>query len=318
MGDSVPPHMVHLSDADLINYLGDPKNIRLSDKSIEAKAKALQRQLYVGLRYRRKLLYRTLLVIDRDLVDRSKYIVASLVGMWRGDDHSPNSSGRRDIERKLAVTAQAEEGEVLLYCPGPKMQSKEIHARLEIEENRIVPLSAQDMFVYSEDVRTITDNYHTLWRAYLFVTPEIFKDPKRCRAIIETFCKEYDIELGDAFDKVRGHRFKVTEVPVQPQLAFDEVPMLDVDEVFSHIRPLLPDSSDAPKRLRARFSRMVTRANGRPGVDRVRIREGLASMARSHVKSSDPLARVDPKIIADEVEKIFSAVLDSDGGSANQ
>jgi hypothetical protein len=314
--DSAPPHMLHLSDGDLIDYLGDPEHIRFSNTGKETKAKALQRQLYVGLRYRRKLLYRTLLVIDTDLVNRSKCVVASFVGMWRGEDGAPNSSGRRDIERKLAAAANADEGEVLLYCPSAKMQSKEIHARLEIEEKRIVPLSTHDSFVYSADVRTLTENYRTLWRSYVFVSPSLFKNAKKCRAIVERFCEEYDIELSAAFDKVRGHRFKLTRVPIQPQLAFDGVPMLDVEEIFSHVRPLLPESGDGEKRLRGRFSKMVTRANGRSGSDRVRIREGLASLARSRVRSSDPLGRVDPKVIADVVEKTFIAGLGSDGDSA--
>lgn len=313
--NSTPPHMLHLSDGDLIDYLGDPEHIRFKDANAETKARRLQRQLYLGLRYRRNLLYRTLLVIDRDLVNQSKYIVSSFVTMWRGEDGSPDNSGRRSIERKLAVAAGAGDGEVLLYCPSAKMQSKEIHARLEIEEHRIVPLSTLDSFVYVADVKTLTDNYRTLWRSYLFVSPKLFQDAKACRAVIERFCAEYGIKLNDAFDKVRGHRFKTTELPVQPQFALEEVPMLDIDEVFSHIRPLVPELADGEKRLRARFSKVVTRANSRPGADRIRIREGLASWARSRVGSSDRLSRADPKVIADQVEKIFTDVLGHDDES---
>jgi HD superfamily phosphohydrolase len=304
-----PPHMLHLSDGGLIDYLGVPEHLRFKDPERAAKANRLQRQLYIGLRFRRDLLYRTLLVIDRDLVNDSKYIVSSFVAMWRGEDGSPDSRGRRDIEAKLAAAAGAEDGEVLLYCPSAKMQSKEIHARLEIEENRIVPLSTLDSFVYAADVKTLTENYRTLWRSYLFVTPRIFKDSKACRAIIEKFCDEYDIDPAAAFDKARGHRYRAVEVRAQPELAFDQAAMMDEEEILVLLRPLMPESDEAEKRLRTRLSKLVTRANQRPGTDRTQLRQDLSSWARRRVRSSGELPRLDVKALEREIEKIFVKVI---------
>lgn len=54
------PHIVHLSDSELIDYLGtvEPEQENLA---------GLQKRLHAALRYRRSDMYRTLLVIDSDL-----------------------------------------------------------------------------------------------------------------------------------------------------------------------------------------------------------------------------------------------------------
>jgi len=312
------PHMLHLSDSELIDYLGDPRNVHFKDPSRERKARALQRQLYLGLRYRRKLLYRTLLVIDTDLVNRSKYVVSSFVTMWRGEDGAPTGHGRRKIENALATAASAENGEVLLYCPGAKMQSKEIHARLEIEENRIVPLSTHDSFVYAQDVKTLTESYATLWRSYLFVAPHIFKEPSRCRAIIERFCEEYDIDWNDARAKVRGHTFAPTQPPISAQLMLDDAAMFDTDELLKLIAPIIGANPSPRSGVHQRFSRLTQRGNKASASDRVRIRRDLDNWSRSPMPSPDALTRAEPRMVTKQVEEIFNAVLGLDGETKSE
>jgi len=56
-----PPHMTHLSDSSLIEYLGHV------DGGQNEAAKALQRNLHTALAFRRRDMYRTLLVVDYDL-----------------------------------------------------------------------------------------------------------------------------------------------------------------------------------------------------------------------------------------------------------
>jgi HD superfamily phosphohydrolase len=120
-GDS-PPHMTHLSDQELIDYLGTISTNRPETRNI-------QQQLHVALRYRRRALYRTLLVVDNSMADASSHSAAYLAKELRGDKHNPSSLGRTNLEAELENAAGAKPGEILIYCPSPSMQSKVVDAR---------------------------------------------------------------------------------------------------------------------------------------------------------------------------------------------
>src|SRR5258708_21986333 len=64
-----PPHMTYLSDGDLVDYLG---RVPLSSTA----SSELQRKLYTALRYRRRDLYQTLLVVDTDLAHSSPHALS--------------------------------------------------------------------------------------------------------------------------------------------------------------------------------------------------------------------------------------------------
>ena len=121
------PHVTHLSDLELIDYLG---RVRLP-----AQQRPLQRRLYQGLRYRRTTLYRTLLVIDTDLVHFSSREIGFFADLFRGND----GRDRQKLEEQLAKQAGGEDGDVLIYCPSPNMQAKEVDVRMEIHEGRMLP-----------------------------------------------------------------------------------------------------------------------------------------------------------------------------------
>lgn len=202
------PHMTHLSDQELLDYLG-------SAPLDGAEAEALRRHLYTGLRYRREDVYRTLLVVDHSLADASKHSVSYFANQLRGDKYSPSSAGRAKLENTLAKRAGAKAGEVLIYCPSPSMQSKVVDARLEIREGRVLPLRIQtESFAYRADLEVLQQYYNELWRAYVFVAPEIFVDARRCRAIVDGFCQHFGIPVDVAYRKVRTHDFAATDVSV--------------------------------------------------------------------------------------------------------
>src|SRR5262249_17452161 len=94
-----PPHMAHLSDSELIDYLGNAR-----DGKTEAE-KQLQKKLYVGLRYRREKMYRTLLVVDTDLANASQHSISYFAEELRGSKNKPTSDGRRTLESKLVKKA---------------------------------------------------------------------------------------------------------------------------------------------------------------------------------------------------------------------
>ena len=216
------PHMVHLSDSGLIEHLGRA--------SVSDEHRDLQRRLYSALRTKRSEMYRTLLVIDVDLAESGGWDVGRIAIHLRGKDEQPSAAGRHKLERELVEAAGASPGDVLVYCPSPSMQSKEVDARLEIKPGDVRPLSQQvEQFKYSRDVAILQDYYKALWRAYVFVSPRVFGDEQRCRAIVHKVCKTYSFPRYHAYRKVRGHSFSVEadyleRVMTHIKTFMDEVP----------------------------------------------------------------------------------------------
>ncbi|MBI4680643.1 MAG: HD domain-containing protein [Nitrospirae bacterium] len=198
-----PRNVVHFSDSSFIDYF---KSTQVSDG-----LRTLQQKLYTGILYRRKAMYRTLMEVDTDLIHLSSRPISYFSKDLREYDGKPSNEGRKEVEKELAVAAGIQEGAVLIYCPDPNMQSKEVNARLEIIENRVLPLRVQrESFTYQDDVRVLEQYYQELWRIYIFVSPEIFDQPTVCQAIVDKFCERYGIEKLVAYNKVRRHEFKLS------------------------------------------------------------------------------------------------------------
>jgi len=199
------PHVTHFSDSELLDYLG---KVPLKSE----RARNLQNSLYSGLRHRRKDVYRTLLVIDRDVLNASPHSVSEFAQRLRGTKEKPSPEGRKQLERTLAKAAGAEDGEVIVYCPSPEMQSKEVDARVEIINDRVLPLSMQrESFAYHEDLAVLERYYEELWRGYIYVAPAVFESPGKCQAIVDAFCGVYGIDRIVAYKKVRTHDFVIRE-----------------------------------------------------------------------------------------------------------
>jgi HD superfamily phosphohydrolase len=198
------PHMTHLSDAELIDYLGDVE--------VRPEHRGLQKRLYSALRFRRKDLYRTLLVIDLELIDGSKFPPTFIIEELRGTTEEPSNDQRLKLEEELQKAAKSDFGEVIIYCPSAKMQSKEVDARLEIKVNSVLPLRVQrGLFAFSDDVEVLHKFYKELWRAYVFVSPRLYADYSKCKMIVDTFCEHFGIDPPAlAYKKVRGHHFAVS------------------------------------------------------------------------------------------------------------
>ncbi len=193
-----PPHMAHLSDAGLIDYLGTIE--------VGAELAAVQRRLHAGLTVRRRGMYRTLLVVDTDLVQLSHHTVAFFTKELRDPGETPPNERRAAVERELAKAADADPTEVILYCPPGDMQAKLIDARLEIRAGRVLPLRTQtEQFAYSSDVEVLEEYYREIWRLYVFVSPDLFRDARKCKAIVDAFCDRFGLPRAEAYLKVRTH-----------------------------------------------------------------------------------------------------------------
>jgi hypothetical protein len=229
-GSPAPPrrHMVHFSDSDLIDYLGNVKE-RMDPADLE-----LQRKLYIGLRYRREEMYRTLLVVDTDLVHQSKHSADYFAEDLRGPKEKPTNRGRKLLEGELTAAAGAKEGDVIVYCPSLSMQSKLVDARLEINVDRILPLRVQREFTYQADLDVLQGYYDDLWRAYLFVAPRLFEDPATAYRKV----RHHDLDLGEgvvtsvAFQKVENFLAKLELKEIPPSLLGDLLGLVGSDSTF--------------------------------------------------------------------------------------
>ena len=210
---SVPvPHMAHLSDQELLDYLGTLPHGPADTQQMRTK-------LYIGLRFRRAALYQTLLVVDGSLADASSHSAGFIIKELRGGGDNPSSTARNELEASLANAAGGVSGDVLIYCPPPSMQSKVVDARLEIREGRVLPLRVQtESFAYSADIEVLQRYYSELWRAYVFVASEIFDDRSRCGAVVNAFCSHFGIPNEIAYRKVRKHDL-ASPTPASPATA---------------------------------------------------------------------------------------------------
>jgi hypothetical protein len=236
-----PQNITHFSDITLIDYLGNAK--------VEDKYKKLQKNLYIGIRYDRRLVYRTLLVVDVDLVTKSSRVIDYLTKNLREDEAgNPSYKNRHDIESRLAKAADAEYGDIILYCPSSDMQSKEVDARLEIFENRILPLRVQrESFAYHLDIELLERYYQELWRIYIFVSPALYKNAYACKIIVDNFCEFYGLDKTTAYLKVRKHDFRLDSniitarslKPVEEFLSSEEGGGLPFDDMPTRITSAL-------------------------------------------------------------------------------
>jgi hypothetical protein len=198
------PHLIHLSDEQIIDYLGTKADVANGSA-------ALQRTLWVGLRYRK--LFRTLLVVDMDLAQQAESGTAHLADLLWGHGGEPKQAQearqrRRDLQQKLAAAARAagaprEDSHVLIYCPSARMQSKEIDARVELRPGVIEPLRWAKDFALRQDIEVLRRYYEVLWRMYVFVHPGLYWNDGACFAIIKGFAQELNLPLDLTLKKSR-------------------------------------------------------------------------------------------------------------------
>lgn len=187
---SLAPHVVHLSDYEMMDYLGRKVDVGDSNE--------LQRRLYLGLKYRK--LYRTLLVVDTDLAHDEctngiDFFPNHFRGLGDGVEAGRVARGNRaQLERELALVAYPgrpdRDGSVLIYCPSDKMQAKEIDVRTELKPGIVRPLrTEQKQFSLHQDIDVLKKYYSDLWRMYLFVEPEIYANSEKCLKVVEAFAQ---------------------------------------------------------------------------------------------------------------------------------
>ncbi|NIA21474.1 MAG: HD domain-containing protein [Anaerolineaceae bacterium] len=101
--------------------------------------------------------------------------------------------GRRLQETQVRLSSLTGLGadSVLVYCPPIKMQAKAITAPVRFEQNRIIPLAHHPDF--SDEAELLNRKYRSLWKAFVFVTPQVLDIPGLAATITEEFCRRLEI-----------------------------------------------------------------------------------------------------------------------------
>jgi hypothetical protein len=221
------------------------------------------------------------------------------------------------------------------------MQSKVVDARLEITEGRVLPLRVQrESFAYKADLDVLQQYYDELWRAYVFVAPELFRDAAKCKAIVDEFCEHFGILPALAYGKVRVHEFTLVE-GVTVAKAFDAVNVFLAGLPFPQITPGmaakllgeassdtaflsgLQSSSDVAERLTALLHIAVLKNVLSENQGTKRFKKPQVAVIDDYMRSltmgGKPIqvaARSGGPDMSDFVEGLLSAILGSSRGKA--
>jgi hypothetical protein len=127
------------------------------------------------------------------------------------------------------------------------------------------------------DVETLQKYYQSLWRAYIFVSPEIFRSKARCDAIIRGFCSEYNVEWNAAIEKSRGHDFGRKEgTELQPDLPLTASgKKFDAETILIRAKSLKTLTRAEANDLRRFLVGFTDRANARSTREQDRIAKEL-------------------------------------------
>ena len=181
-----PWQLAHFGDEGLIQFLAD-------------KAEQVPRikDLCHGINYRSE--YRLLFTIDYDTALTTGGVIKFT------QDLKPQDGGRGHRVRREEELAELlyrvdlwrpqDAPPLLIYCPSPKMQAKEVEARVELESGRAMSLNRHDSL--RDELRMMNEKYQRLWRLYLFVHPRLFadlNDPQQA-SIVDAFCDLYGISV---------------------------------------------------------------------------------------------------------------------------
>jgi len=104
----------------------------------------------------------------------------------------PGGSRRlQESEVRLSALTGLGAHSVLVYCPPIKMQAKAIAAPVRFQQNRIIPLAHHPDF--GDEAELLNRKYRSLWKAFVFVAPEVLDIPGMAATITEEFCRRLDI-----------------------------------------------------------------------------------------------------------------------------
>jgi len=139
---------------------------------------------------------------------------------------------------------------------------------MEIAVGRVLPLRVQDeIFTYHAEVELLNRYYASLWRAYVFVAPEIFANSARCKAIVDAFCDHYKLPRAAGYQKVRSHRFRESDGDAASVISAGKATnVADLNDALNEAVTALGDRALTITRdqFRSAITEVLSRAVGAP------------------------------------------------------
>jgi len=150
-----------------------------------------------------------------------------LLDHLKGRYHSDAENREKEEDRISTMCCNGKEGDVLIYCPDPRMSLKEAKMRISWKENTIKLGDIEDK-LYKEKIRNISESHKKLWYFKVFISPEISKKVDEGgynSPLLREWCKQL-IKAGD--DKTR-HLKSVVDMTT-----------LDILSELGHVQKDLP------------------------------------------------------------------------------
>lgn len=156
--------------------------------SISSTAAKQAKSLVGSLRRRR--LYKPVVVITHDMA-RSERRVEYFSTKYR------NRQECQKYEVELASRLGVSEDSLVIYCPSPRPQVKQIETRVLVDRPTVLPLWDDNRFRYQAD--DICDRYTRLWKLFVFLRPDEYANPMTRQRVTEEFHR------FEKFEKVMAH-----------------------------------------------------------------------------------------------------------------
>ena len=127
---------------------------------------------------RERKLYKPVVIISYDIARRErrlKYFTTNYYDRKRC----------RVVEKELAQILGIHEGSIVIYCPRAQPQMKQMETRVLIRDLTVQPLWDDDRF--KDQANSISRRYERLWKLFVFLDPEKFKNPITRQKVTEEF-----------------------------------------------------------------------------------------------------------------------------------
>jgi len=155
-------------------------NNKLKETTKESKttitAATQAQSLVSGLRKRR--LYKPVVIITSKIANRERRVTYFT-------DRYKNRQECQKYETSLATQLGMSEDKLVIYCPSPSPQVKQIETRILVERPTVLPLWNDDRFRDQAD--DICERYSRLWRLFVFLHPDEYANPLTRQKVTEEF-----------------------------------------------------------------------------------------------------------------------------------
>jgi hypothetical protein len=191
--------------------------------------------------------------------------VRDLLDSLKTEYHN-DAENRRKVEDRIGtMCCDGEEGDILIYCPDPKMSLKEAKMRISWKENTIKLGGIEDK-LYKEKIENISESHKKLWHFKVFVSPEISKkidDGEYNSSLLTEWCKQL-VKAGDDQTRHLESVINMTTFDVLPELGY--MPKDLQKNVFEQVSREMRNGTEITREgLKKEVKRIIEKDSGSSG-----------------------------------------------------